>query len=319
MKYGINGIHHITALASDPRANLDFYTGFLGLRLVKKTVNFDAPDVYHLYFGDETGRPGTLLTFFPFPGAPRGKRGTGEVTAVAFSIPTASLDFWMERLARQAIHFDGPARRFDEQVVSFEDPDGLLIELVTDPEAHAIPAWEGGSTEPAHSPRRLHGATVTLRSQEYSERFLFGTLRFMPTGSDGNRKRYMIGEGNDRSCLDLVEVPRGLPGRQSAGSVHHIAWRVESDETQLEWRTRLVSAGHDVTPVRDRNYFRSIYFREPGGVLFEIATDQPGFLIDEDREDLGKSLKLPPWLESDRRRLEKSLPPLALSVTGEKV
>jgi len=310
----LNGIHHITAIASDPQRNLDFYTGFLGLRLVKKTVNFDAPDVYHFYYGDETGRPGTLLTFFPFPNAAKGKRGVGETSAVAFSIPPESLDYWISRLASHAIDFSGPVHRFDDQVIGFEDPDGMVIELVTDESARATHAWSGATIEPAHALRRLHGATFAEANHEIAAKFLTDTLGFRFAAQEGERHRYLIGKGQAEAKIDILVQPDAHPGRQSAGSVHHIAWRVADDDGQKAWQEVITKAGRHVTPVRDRMYFRSIYFHEPGGVLFEIATDGPGMLIDEPVSELGAHLKLPPWLEEKRQRLERSLIPVVLPI-----
>ena len=312
MKPTLGGIHHITALASDPQRNIDFYVGFLGLRLVKKTVNFDASDVYHFYYGDETGRPGTILTFFPFPNAAKGKKGAGETTAVAFSIPPDSLDYWISRLAVHGVDFDGPVPRFGEQVIGFEDPDGMTIELITDEAARAVPPWSGSAVEPAHAPRLLHGATLTESDHESSAKFLAATLGFRAAGQEGQRYRYLLGEGEAEAKIDVIFSPQLNHGRQSAGSIHHIAWRVAADEGQREWRELLENAGVSVTPVRDRLYFHSIYFHEPGGVLFEIATDGPGMMIDETVAELGTHLKLPPWFEPKRERLEQRLIPVAL-------
>ena len=309
------GIHHITALASDPQRNLRFYTGFLGLRLVKRTVNFDAPDTYHLYYGDEVGRPGTLLTFFPFPDAGRGRRGAGETTAVAFSVPPGSSDFWIDRLSHNGIRFDGPENRFDEECIRFEDPDGMIVELFEDGSAK-LPGWEEGPVPPDYSVRKLHGATFTHGDLMPSKEFLSGMMDFEIGQVEGNRHRFFAGSGGARARIDIVVDPLAGRGVQSAGSVHHIAWRVASDDEQREWRTKLVAAGHGVTQVLDRAYFRSVYFREPGGVLFEVATDQPGFAVDEDPHELGTHLKLPQWLEPDRTRIERVLPPLDLSLAS---
>ena len=312
MNPSLDGIHHITSLASDPQRNIDFYAGFLGLRLVKKTVNFDAPEVYHFYYGDETGRPGTILTFFPFPHAARGKRGAGETVAVAFSIPPESLDYWISRLAARDVHFEGPAQRFGDQVIAFEDPDGMVVELVADAAARMLPAWGGTAVEAAHAPRTLHGATLAESNLEITAGFLTDTLGFKTAGQEGARHRYLIGTGEAEARIDILAQPRAPHGRQSAGSVHHIAWRIAGDDGQSAWRERLADAGAHVTPVRDRMYFRSIYFHEPGGVLFEIATDGPGMLIDEPLAELGTHLKLPSWLEPRRARLEQILIPVAL-------
>jgi glyoxalase family protein len=309
---GVLGIHHVTALASEPQRNVNFYAGLLGMRLVKQTVNFDAPDVYHLYYGDETGRPGTILTFFPFPQAVRGRRGSGEISAVAFSIPPGSAGYWGAHLARRGIPLVGPGTRFGESVLSFEDPDGMVVELVEDPSAGTGRGWSGGQVDAAHAIRRLHGVTMLHGSLAPTEAFLTAALEFTAAGSDGGRHRFLAGSGPDQARVDVVVDNPAPAARQSAGSVHHIAWRVQDDAEQLEWRPRLRRAGTTPTQVMDRRYFHSIYFREPGGVLFEIATDPPGFLVDEALGSLGTSLKLPPWLEPQRELIQRNLPPLSL-------
>ncbi len=309
-KNGLLGIHHITALASDPQHNVDFYTGFLGLRLVKKTVNFDAPDVYHFYYGDETGQPGTILTFFPFPNAARGKRGGGETTAVAFSIPPASVEFWIDRIAARGLECRGPFNRFNQQVIGFEDPDGMIVELVADPAVASLPGWKGSPVGSAHVPRLLHGATFSESDSTDTIAFLTEVLGFTAAGEEANLRRFVIGDGLSKAHIDVLQAPDGAQGRQSAGSIHHIAWRVANDEGQKEWRETLTRARAYTTPVQNRMYFRSIYFREPGGILFEIATDIPGFLIDEPVTDLGNGLQLPPWLEKERDHIEQVLIPV---------
>lgn len=311
----LGGIHHITALASNAQRNIDFYAGFLGLRLVKKTVNFDAPDVYHLYYGDGVGTPGTLLTFFPFPDAMRGKRGTGEATAVALSIRAESVDYWIDRLATNALHFDGPEERLGETVLSFEDPDGMLIELVTNSNAQSGVHWAGSPVDNRHAIRGLHGTTLQTTTTGPTESFLRGVMGFHLDGAEGGRRRYSIGEGQNKAMIDLIGDANGPGARMSAGSIHHIAWRVSNDTSQIEWRKRLLDTGANVTTVQERQYFRSIYFREPGGVLYEIATDTPGFLVDESLEELGTGLKLPPWLESRRKRIEETLLPISALAT----
>lgn len=310
----IQGIHHITALASDPQRNVDFYVDVLGLRLVKRTVNFDAPDVYHLYYGDETGQPGTVLTFFPFPDAARGKRGIGEISAVAFDVPEGSMDYWVTRLSTFGIHLNGPETRFNKRVLSFEDPDGMTIELVFSGPHPNYRHWHGSPVLEEFAIRRFSGATLMLGAREETAALLQKTLGFAFAGQSGNRFRYTIGQSSHEAAIDLV-VNSTLPfARQSAGSVHHIAWRVADSASQLEWREKLVDTGTHTTEVLDRNYFQSIYFHEPGGVLFEIATDTPGFTVDEPIEELGMHLKLPAWLEPDRSKLERILPPLDLKV-----
>jgi glyoxalase family protein len=310
------GIHHITAICGDPQRNVDFYVGLLGLRLVKRTVNFDDPGSYHLYYGDGLGSPGTIMTFFawilPPTATARGRQGTGQITATAFCIPASSLDFWVDRLAGAGVDFQGPVERFGEPVLSLRDPDDLPLELVAG-EAGASPApWRDGPVAMEHAIRRFAGATISLAEPGPTARLLTEAMGFRPSGREGSRSRFQVGEGDDAARIDLLERPGGEPGRVGVGSVHHIAWRAQSAEEQLDWRARLGDAGLQVTPVRDRNYFESIYYREPGGVLFEIATDAPGFTVDESPEELGSRLKLPPWLEVRRDRIEARLPELRI-------
>lgn len=310
MEKEISGIHHITALASDPQRNYDFYTGLLGMRMVKKTINFDAPDVYHLYYGDEEGTPGTILTFFPFPDARGGKRGTGEVSAVAFSISSNSLEYWMNRLAEKAFDFSGPHKRFNEEYISLLDPDGMLIELVADKTADDLPGWSDGDIPREHSIKKFFGVTFTLADSKQTEGLLKVQMGLNPTAETDHLKRYIAGAAESIARIDIVEKPDAQRAMGGAGSVHHIAWRTANDEEQLNWQQKIENAGLHPTDVKDRNYFHSIYFREPGGILFEIATDPPGFLIDEDLDNLGESLKLPEWYEYRREHIEKGLIPI---------
>lgn len=310
MENAINGIHHITAMASDPQANYDFYAQVLGTRFIKKTVNFDAPDVYHLYYGDEVGTPGTVLTFFPFPDARRGKRGAGEITVVSFSAPSNSLQHWMERLANLGIDFDGPKSKLGNEFISLLDPDGMKIEIVADKNADATMGWFNGQIPADHSVRKFFGTTFYLRDSKATEELLSGVMGAKHISSEGKIKRYSLGEKESLSFIDIIEdvnAPRAIGG---AGSVHHIAWRTVNDEEQLIWRKRILEHGFYPTEIVDRNYFHSIYFREPGGILFEIATDPPGFMIDESFENLGTTLKLPAWHEPKRKLIEQILIPL---------
>jgi len=305
------GIHHITALASDPQANLDFYAGLLGLRLVKQTVNFDAPDVYHLYYGDEQGRPGTIITFFPFPDALRGKRGAGETSAVAFSVPAGSLEFWLQRLSHAGRDANGPQERFGEKLISFDDPDGMRVELFADLSVNGTDAWSTGPVDASHAIRRFHGVTFTHGELGRAAGFLTDVMGFTSAEREGARHRFLVGPEEAQAKIDVLVDPTATPARQSAGSVHHIAWRAKDDDEQLAWRKNLLRAGASPTQVIDRSYFHSIYFREPGGILFEIATDPPGFAIDEAVNALGTRLKLPPWLESERQLIERHLPSIS--------
>ncbi|HYO11571.1 MAG TPA: ring-cleaving dioxygenase [Thermoanaerobaculia bacterium] len=318
MNMQIAGIHHITAMASDPQANVDFYTGVLGLRLVKKTVNFDDPGTYHFYYGDETGTPGTILTFFPWPMARRGTRGAGQATVTSFSVPQGSLGYWTERLDRFGVLFESPRARFDEEVVTMFDPDGLQLELVARAGDGRSP-WETGPVPAKHAIRGFEGATLTEWNPEVTSEILTGTLGFRPVGQKGSRFRFEVGPGGPGTRVDVLAAPTAERGRISAGTVHHVAWRVADEAEQEEWRQTIAERGLSVTPILDRQYFRSIYFREPGGVLFEIATDLPGFTYDEPLEALGSGLKLPPWLEPERQRIEAVLPPVEVRPVPETV
>ena len=304
----VAGIHHVTAIAADPQRNVDFYSGLLGLRLVKRTVNFDDPGSYHLYYGDALGHPGTLMTFFPWPGAPRGRRGTGQIGVTAFTVPQNALGFWVDRLRAAGIEMEGPNGRFDEESVAFADPDGLALELVPGGSADGGDPWEQGPVPAEQAIRGLHSVSLWVEGFERTAALL-ATLGLDAAGTEGNRLRFRAPAGTG-GVADIVCMPERARGQTLAGTVHHVAWRASDEREQLGWRTRLASEGLNVTPVLDRVYFRSIYFREPGGVLFEIATDPPGFTTDESPESLGRSLRLPPWLEAHRERIEQALPPL---------
>jgi glyoxalase family protein len=305
------GLHHVTVMASDPRRNLAFYTGLLGLRLVKKTVNFDEPGVYHLYYGDEVGTPGTILTFFPFPDAAPGRHGRGETTRLTFAVPVGSLDAWRERLDESgcATRRETP---FGENTLAFADPDGTPLALVETQDAAALPAWTGDGVGPDMAIRGLQGVTLTLARAEPTVAVLTQALGYREIGRDGAVVRLATSGGPAHGTLVDIHVapdaPRPQPG---AGTVHHIAFRAGDDAAQADMaRTLREALGIAATPQQDRNYFRSIYFREPGGVLFEIATDAPGFAIDESPAELGTALKLPERYEPHRARIEAHLPPL---------
>lgn len=304
----LTGIHHVTSIASDPQANVDFYTDVLGLRLVKRTVNFDDTSTYHLYYGDEVGTPGTILTFFPFDGGQRGRPGRGQATATTFLVPDGSIDYWRDRFEELGVDVDAPTERFGATVLPFRDHDGQPLELVTgDAE---VEEWEDSPVPTEHAIRGFHG--VTLHSQDpESTGAVLETMGYERTADRGDRIRYEI-EGERATVVDVLTGTggRGVPG---AGTVHHVAFRTPDDDSEMAWRERLTEAGLHVTPQKDRQYFRSIYFREPGGVLFEIATDPPGFTRDESVEDLGSGLKLPPWLEDERDRIERELSDIEVS------
>jgi glyoxalase family protein len=307
----IAGIHHITAIASDPQRTLDFYTQVIGLRLVKLTVNFDDPGTYHFYFGDEVGSPGTILTFFPWPHVPQGEIGTGQVTTIAFEVPAQSLEFWSKRLRDRASFIAGGEERFGEDVIRFRDPDGLWLELVGVSRAPDRPVVASGEIPSDHALRGFHSATLAEGDATATER-LMEFMGFTKIDAAGNRIRYQA-SGRDASIVDIVSEPKTPRGGLGAGIVHHIAFRTPTDEQQDRWRRELMPRVRQITPVIDRIYFHSIYFREPGGVLFEIATDPPGFAIDETVDHLGERLMLPPWLEGSRVDLERRLPRLTRS------
>jgi glyoxalase family protein len=312
----ISGIHHVTAIATDPQRNLDFYTELLGLRLVKRTVNFDDPGTYHLYFGDEAGSPGTILTFFPWPLAARGSAGVGQATVTSFSVPEHALQYWERRLQAAGVPVEASGKRFEEQVLTFADPDGLKLEIVGHARARQVQSWAKSTVPVEHSIRGFHSVTLSERSLEVTADTL-QTMGFRKIAEEGNRFRFEVGEGGDGTRVDVLSLPKGSHGRISAGSVHHIAFRVADDASQKEWQKHLGQRGLDVTPVQDRNYFHSIYFREPGGVLFELATDPPGFAIDEPLDSLGEELKLPEPLEQFRADIERVLPPIKLHTMAE--
>ncbi|TMC24121.1 MAG: ring-cleaving dioxygenase [Chloroflexi bacterium] len=313
MEQHVLGIHHVTAITDDPQRNIDFYAGILGLRFVKRTVNFDVPDTYHLYYGDALGHPGTALTFFSWPGYPMGRRGTGQVTTTSFSIPIAALDYWRARLMHYGVQFEEPVQRFDEQVLAFTDHEGLGRELVDHAGAEQRAGWREGSIPAEHAIRGFYNVTLSITRYDVTATLLTSLLGFERMASVGNRTRFSVDrDGNGGTLVDLLNLPGERRGVESIGTVHHVAWRTADDEQQLLWRKKLVEHGLNVTPVMDRSYFHSIYFREPSGVLFEIATDTPGFTVDEAQEALGTQLKLPPWLESQRAVLEKSLPAVHL-------
>ncbi|GAA1841673.1 ring-cleaving dioxygenase [Microlunatus capsulatus] len=305
------GLHHVTAIASDPQANVDFYTTLLGLRLVKQTVNFDAPNSYHLYYGDAAGSPSSLLTFFPWPGVPRGRSGAGMMTATAFSVPGSSLGWWHERFRRLGVDVDAPRSRDTEEVLAFRDPDGMGVELVATEGDHRS-GWDGVADIPAeHAVRGLHAVTLSEQQLDPSAAMLTRLMGLTLDAEDGDRVRFGMA---DRGAGGLVDVLAGVQerGRQAGGTVHHVAFRAPDLETMTRWQGELVDGGVRVTQILDRQYFKSIYFREPGGVLFEIATDDPGFATDEPLLELGRHLRLPPWLEPSREQIAAALPPLRL-------
>ncbi len=294
----IPGIHHVTAIAGPAQANVDFYAGRLRRRLIKRTVNFDAPEVYHLYYGDHTGRPGSILTFFPHPEAAPGQPGPGMAAGFAYAVPPAEFEALAADLAGVAQGVE--SRRFGERVLTLRDPDGAAVELI--------------ATEGAADGQAFHSVTLWEDDPDPTLRLLTEVFGYAVQGQEREgateRTRLVAPGGAEASILDVIRREGATPGRAGPGTIHHIAFRTGSDQEQKEWQARLADWGRPTTEVRDRQYFKSIYFREPGGILFEIATDPPGFTVDEPLERLGNDLKLPPQHEPLRARLEQSLPPL---------
>jgi glyoxalase family protein len=307
----IVGLHHVTAIASDPQRNLDFYVGLLGLRFVKRTVNFDDPGTYHFYFGDARGTPGTILTFFSWPGARRGDRGVGQIEATAFAISPDSVGYWLDRFKEQHVTAEKTSARFGEEVIRFTDPDGLLLELIASDSFGKTEPWMVSTVPAEHSLRGFHSVSAALEGYERTARLLTESFGYRLVKEAENRFRFASPDDDASGrIVDLLCLPDTGPGRVAAGSVHHIAFRTRNDEEQLKWREHLVELGYNVTPVIDRTYFHSIYFREPGGILFEIATEPPGFTLDEKLDELGMHLRLPEWMESARSQIERVLPPI---------
>ncbi len=307
----ITGIHHITAIAGDAQPNIDFYCGILGLRLVKKTVNFDAPEVYHFYYGDETGTPGSILTFFPYGGLVRGRHGKGMLNTTTFSLSDSSLNFWLSRLKRFGVNVKGPEERFEETVIYFEDHDGLGLELVfTNRDQRA--GFTYGHIPAEHAIKGFYSGELWEEGYERTAGLLTEQMDHQLIGEKGNRFRFAAND-SPGNYIDILCNPESLKGLGGAGTVHHIAFATPDAESQLEVRKKISQRMLNPTPVLDRNYFTSIYFREPGGVLFEVATSGPGFLVDEKEEELGQSLKLPSQYESYRPQIEKAVVPVSFN------
>ena len=316
-KNQISGLHHVTAICSDQQKNIDFYTKLLGLRLVKLTVNFDDPTTYHLYYGDEVGHPGTILTFFPWSDAPKGHRGTGQAITTSFLVPEKSIDYWKDRLNSNDICFEGPKKRFEnEQVITLYDPDGLQLELVAHSSARENDErfWKDGPISYENGIRGFYSVSLSEEGYELTSEIL-NELGYKMIENEGNRFRFqnIYSKSTGAKVLDVLCLPYTHSGQIGIGTVHHIAFRTSSDENQKLIRKSIIKKGLNPTPVIDRTYFHSVYFREPGEILFEIATDPPGFTIDQKIEDLGRKLMLPTWLEPLRENLEKVLPKIELS------
>ncbi|WJH37343.1 ring-cleaving dioxygenase [Paenibacillus sp. CC-CFT747] len=307
------GIHHITAFASDPQANVEFYAGILGLRLVKKTINFDAPEVYHLYFGNESGGPGTIITFFPWPGSRKGRIGGGQVGTTTYVVPPGSFSFWKERLEGFGLTVE-ETTRFGETFLQFRDNEGLQLELV-EREEGPLSGWSFGGIPAEHAIKGFGGAVLYSVNPAVTADVLQNVLGLVPAGEENGFARFEApGELGNRIDLPLEAMDWGAGG---AGTVHHIAWRAKDYEEHAEWQAFAESRGLRPTTIIDRQYFHAVYFREGGGILFEIATDPPGFAVDEPAEELGSRLMLPEWYEPQRDQIEANLLPIEVRVPEE--
>ena len=306
-----NGIHHVTAIAGPARRNMEFYTKALGMRLVKRTVNFDDPGTYHLYYGDETGQPGTILTFFPWAHVAAGRLGIGETQETMLRVPETAIGFWTHRFIELGIPHETPVKRFGETVLPFKDPDGMRLALVGVKGIEATPGWTGGGIALENAVRGFHGASLLLEDAEPTGAILTDVLGFAEAGREDTHIRFRADGTDTGGIIDIRAAGGFLPARMGAGSVHHIAFRAATDEARAAMVAKLAeNHGIRTTEQVDRNYFRSVYFREPGGILFEIATDEPGFAVDEPVDQLGASLKLPQVLEASRSGIEAALPSL---------
>jgi len=309
MKNQLLGIHHITAIAGNAKRNFEFYTKTLGLRMVKKTVNFDDPYTYHFYYGNEAGSPGTILTFFPWEGIAQGRRGSRQVTEIGFSVPENSLDFWLKRLDEYNVIFNKVSEKFGQKYLTFIDPDGLKFELVAVNNDERT-GWTTEEIGAGNAVKGFHHITITSNNMQPTAAVLTDVFGYKLEAQEVNRFRFKTSAVSDANIVDIVQNPGEQVGHVAGGSVHHVAFRVKDEATLMEYREKILSKGLQITEKIDRNYFYSLYFREPGGVLFEIATDNPGFAVDEPQEQLGTSLKLPSQYEIHREDIIAKLPTL---------
>jgi glyoxalase family protein len=310
MENQILGLHHITAIAGSAKTNYDFYTRVLGLRLIKKTVNFDDPKTYHLYYGDEAGSPGTILTFFPWEGIAAGRRGARQATEIGYSVPEGSLDFWQARLEKNNVIYNKQAEKFGERYLTFLDPDGLKFELTVAKNKDNRKPFVTEEIDAAHGILGFHQVTITSNKIEKTAAVLTDIFGYRLLEKQVNRSRFITDTVQEAALVDLVEAPGEMAGHVAGGSVHHVAFRVKDEQTLMYYRDLITAKGLTITEKIDRNYFYSLYFREPGGVLFELATDNPGFSVDEPLNELGTHLKLPAQYESSRSEIESILPKL---------
>lgn len=311
MKYNILGLHHITAIAGNAQQNFDFYTKTIGLRMVKKTVNFDDPETYHLYYGDEKGSAGTILTFFPWDGIGPGSEGVGMATEIGYSVPSGSLEFWLNRFKETHIRTGEITERFGEQLLTFKDPDGLSLSLIVPLQQDTRVPWETDEIKKDTATRGFHSTTLSLKQIDETAKVLTDIFGYRMLSQEGNRYRFITDTVENAAIVDLLAVPDGNKGRNAGGTNHHVAFRVENEEAQMEFREKILSKNLQITPKIDRDYFFSLYFREPGGVLFEIATENPGFTVDEPLNELGTHLMLPQQHAHLRGNLENILPKLS--------
>ena len=312
----VHGIHHVSAIAGDAQQNVDFYSGILGLRLVKKTVNFDDPTAYHLYYGDEIGSPGSLLTFFPYPRSRKGRAGVGQVALTSLAIPPGAIGYWLHRFVMRGVDHDAPARRFGETTIAFRDRDGLQLQLVASVAASESQPWTSAGISAEHAVSGIHSVTLWEHSLGSTEHVLTEGLGWTRAAVEDGTTRYTIGTGGSTRIVVVRAVGGFVPALGGMGTVHHVAFRAGDEASELTLRGRVTELGMAPTPVLDREYFRSVYFREPGGVLFELATDAPGFTVDEPLEQLGRSLMLPPQHEANRSAIESRLPTLHDPITA---
>lgn len=310
MENRILGLHHITAIADNAQHNYNFYTKILGLRLVKKTVNFDDPGTYHFYYGNEEGTPGTILTFFPWEGIGKGHTGIGMATNIGYSVPEGSLDFWADRFKQYNVKQENINERFGEQYLSFQDPDGLNLDLIVPAAADTRKGWQTTDIKADTATKGFHNITLTVKNVTPTATILTDIFGYKLLKQEGNRYRFSTDAIENASVVDIIEAPDSVPGRSAGGTNHHVAFRVKDDNILMEFREKIAAKGLSITPKIDRDYFFSLYFREPGGVLFELATDNPGFTRDEPLNELGTSLKLPKQYENSRKKIEGILPVL---------